>query len=283
MPADDPHDAEEIRDDRHQGHGPAAALIRSANLLFVAIGTLVALCAAPEIRAGGFDRIALNVSDPAAAAEWYAKHLGGRLTKVDAAPAVAFGKITLTFAKAKLPTGESIGSGFHHLGFSYDNLDAAMQRFARSGVRIVSGIEKDGPIRYAFIHDPWSTLIEVVEDPEIHGFHHIHLATQNPKATLKWYTDVFGGKVSRFAGLIGGIREGDTWILVKGVDHPLKPTAGWAIDHVSWPVARFDEAVKRLEAKGALFESPSADARGRRSVFVEGPDGVRLELVRTAE
>jgi catechol 2,3-dioxygenase-like lactoylglutathione lyase family enzyme len=257
--------------------------------LFVLAGACGFSCTEPQsVRAGGFDRIAINVSDPPAAAQWYAKHLGGRLTKVDgakvdAAPAVAFGKITLSFAHAKGPTGESIGSGIHHLGFSYENLDTAMQRFARSGVRIVSGIEKDGPVRYAFIHDPWSTLIEVVEDPEIHGFHHIHLATQNAKATLKWYTDVFGGKVSRFAGLIGGIREGDTWILVKQVDHPLKPTLGWAIDHVTWPVARFDETVKRLEARQAIFESPARETRVRGSLFVEGPDGVRLELVRAAE
>lgn len=251
---------------------------------FVSAATIVSFWMTQDTaRAAGFDRITLNVSDPRAAAEWYAKHLEGRLTKVDGAPGVGFGKIKLSFAKAKGPTGESIGSGIHHLGFSYENLDAAMQRFARSGVRIVSGIEKDGPVRYAFIHDPWSTLIEVVEDPEIHGFHHIHLATQNPKATLKWYTDVFGGKVSRFAGLMGGIRDGDTWILVKGVDHPLKPTSGWAIDHVSWPVARFDETVKRLEARRAIFESPAREAHAGRSLFVEGPDGVRLELVRVAK
>jgi catechol 2,3-dioxygenase-like lactoylglutathione lyase family enzyme len=261
----------------HSGRSPVWTLI-------VLSGALLSFCGgSTTVRAAGFSRIAINVADPHAAAAWYAKHLGGRLTKIDATPAVAFGKITLSFAKAKGPTGESISSGFHHLGFSYENLDNAMQRFARSGVRIVSGIEKDGPVRYAFIHDPWSTLIEVVEDPEIHGFHHIHLATQNPKATLKWYTDVFGGKVSRFGGLIGGIREGNTWILVKGVDHPLKPTLGWAVDHVSWPVAHFDETVKRLEAKGAIFESPAREIRARRSLFVEGPDGVRLELVRSPD
>ena len=239
---------------------------------------------APVIaNAGGFDRIAINAGDPATAAEWYAKHLGGRLTKDDGTPAVAFGKTTLTFARIRTPIGESVGSGIDHLGFSYENLDAAMQRFGRSGVRIVSGIEKDGPVRYAFIHDPWSTLIEVVEDPEIHGFHHIHLATRDAKATLKWYTDVFGGKVSRFAGLIGGIRDGNTWILVKQVDHPLEPTRGRAIDHLRWPVARFDETVKRLEARRATFESPARQTPKRRPLFVEAPEGVRLELVRVSE
>ncbi len=230
-----------------------------------------------------FDRITINVGDPAAAAEWYAKHLGGRPTKVAAAPAVVFGKTTIALVKGKTPIGESVGSGLDHLGFSYENLDAAMQRFASSGVRIVSGIEKDGPVRYAFIHDPWSTLIEVVEDPEIRGFHHIHLATRDAKSTLHWYTDVFGGKVSRFAGLIGGIRDGDTWILVKQVDHPLKPTTGRAIDHLSWPVERFDAVVKHLVAKRAAFESPLGQTQTAASLFVEGPEGVRLELVRSPQ
>jgi catechol 2,3-dioxygenase-like lactoylglutathione lyase family enzyme len=151
-----------------------------------------------------------------------------------------------------------------------------MQRFAKSGVRIVSGIEKDGPVRYAFIHDPWATLIEVVEDPEIRGFHHIHLASDNPKTTLKWYTDVFGGRVGRFAGLIGGIRYGDTWVLVKGVARPPAPTKGRALDHLVWPVADFDASVKRLEATNARIETRPADS----SLFVVSPDSVQLKLER---
>ncbi len=191
---------------------------------------LVALAVPLRLPAAGFDRVEINVPDPPAAASWYAKHLGGRLVQPESTTAVAFGKITLSFAKADGPVGDSVGSGIDHLGFSYENIDTAMQRFARDGVRIVSGVEKDGPVRYAFIHDPWSTLIEVVEDPEIRGFHHIHLATTDPKMTLKWYTDVFGGKVSRFAGLIAGIRQSDAWILVKGTNHKLaRPQGGRSI------------------------------------------------------
>jgi catechol 2,3-dioxygenase-like lactoylglutathione lyase family enzyme len=268
---------ESVSQRRLAGKSPVAALV-VLSWIFASFGHLPV-----SAQAGGFDRIAINVGDPAAAAEWYAKHLGGRPINVDGTPAIAFGKTTLTFARVKPPIGESVGSGLDHLGFSYENLDAAMQRFARSGVRIVSGIEKDGPVRYAFIHDPWSTLIEVVEDPEIHGFHHIHLAARDAKATLKWYTDVFGGKASRFAGLIAGIRDGNTWILVKQVDHRLEPTRGRAIDHLRWPVARFDETVKRLEARQARFESPARQRLQRRPVFVEAPEGVRLEVVRVAE
>jgi catechol 2,3-dioxygenase-like lactoylglutathione lyase family enzyme len=245
---------------------------------------LVALCVPLPLCAAGFNRVELNVPDPLAAARWYADHLGGRLTDVESAPAVVFGKITLSFAKADGLIGDSVGSGIDHLGFSYENIDVAMQRFARDRVRIVSGVEKDGPVRYAFIHDPWSTLIEVVEDPEIRGFHHIHLATADPKTTLKFYTDVFGGKVSRFAGLIGGIRQADAWILVKGTNHRLPMTKGRAIDHVSWPVPDFDATVERLRARQVPFELPARETGAVRSLFVIGPEGVRLEIVhRTAD
>ena len=189
---------------------------------------VVALAGPIRLFAAGFDRIEINVPDPPSAAAWYAKTLEGHATTLESASAVAFGNVTLRFGRVRGPIADSVGSGIDHLGFSYANIDAAMQRFARLGVRIVSGIEKDGPVRYAFIHDPWSTLIEVVEDPQIRGFHHIHVASHNPKATLKWYADVFGGKVSRFAGLIPGIRYGQMWVLVKGTKRLPAPTKGAA-------------------------------------------------------
>ncbi len=247
------------------------------------MGLLILFLGVPTaVHAAGFDRVQINVGDPPAAAHWYANNLGGHLTKVDSAPAVSFGKMRLSFSKVQGTIGESTTSGIDHLGFSYENLDAAMQRFAKSGVRVVSGIEKDGPVRYAFIHDPWATLIEVVEDPEIRGFHHIHLATTDPKATLKWYTETFGGKVARFAGLIAGIRYGDEWILVKQVERRRAPTKGRAIDHLSWPFTDLDHAARRLENKGVRFETGPGDVAASRSLFVHDPAGVRLELVRPA-
>jgi catechol 2,3-dioxygenase-like lactoylglutathione lyase family enzyme len=243
---------------------------------------IIALCVPLSLCAAGFDRVELNVPDPPAAARWYANHLGGRLVRPESAPGVAFGKITLSFAKADGLIGDSVGSGIDHLGFSYANIDTAMQRFAGDGVRIVSGVEKDGPVRYAFIHDPWSTLIEVVEDPQIRGFHHIHLATTDPKTTLKFYTDVFGGKVSRFAGLIAGIRQADAWILVKGTQSKLESTKKRGIDHVRWSVVDFDVTVERLRSQQASFALEPRGGEAARSLVIWAPEGVRLEVVRRA-
>src|SRR5579863_553084 len=96
---------------------------------FLAILVAFPCLAERTAAAAGFDRVQVNVADPQAAAAWYARHLNGKATTMDSAPAVAFGNITIVFAKGSEKIPESVGSGIDHLGFSYADLDGAMQRF----------------------------------------------------------------------------------------------------------------------------------------------------------
>lgn len=228
-----------------------------------------------EDRQAEFHHVRLNVPDPAAAADWYVRHFDGRL--VDAG-SVAWGKTAIRFARSQGTAAGSKGSGLDHLGFGYGDLDAAMKRFAREKVKIVSGIEQEGPIRYAFVEDPWGTLIEAVEDPDLHGFHHVHLATTEPRQTLGWYVSHFGGKVERYRGRIGGVRYGGVWLLVKTVKRPPAPTAGRAIDRIGFRVADLSAAVNDLRHERARFENGGAMQDGLRSALFLGPDQVRVEL-----
>jgi catechol 2,3-dioxygenase-like lactoylglutathione lyase family enzyme len=245
--------------------------------------------------AAEFRGVRLNVSDPAAAAQWYCDHMGGTLVSPTPSAAgatsndrgrvrvVRFGKTTLEFhpTETKVPVPGSVGSGIDHLGFGYADLDREMRRFATTGVEIVSGVEQEGPIRYAFIKDRWGTLIELVEDREIHGFHHVHLATTDPKGTLKWYTEIFGNRVTRYAGVLAGVRYGDVWVLVKTLKHPPASTRGRAIDRLIW-TADLDSTAERLRASRRNNSHPDAahtEAAGPadRLIFT-GPDGVELEV-----
>jgi catechol 2,3-dioxygenase-like lactoylglutathione lyase family enzyme len=216
------------------------------------------------VSATEFRGVRLNVSDPPTAADWYVKHLGGTLgptieTGNDAVGdarlihTVRFGKVTLEFAPIYVqppiwPVLGSVGSGVDHLGFAYADLDREMKRFASEGVEIVSGVEREGPIRYAFIRDRWGTLLELVEDREIHGFHHVHLATTDARATLKWYSDFFGGPVSHYAGVLPGLRYGDVWVLVKTVKVPPAPTLGRSIGQLNWSLVGERESFRRATA-----------------------------------
>jgi catechol 2,3-dioxygenase-like lactoylglutathione lyase family enzyme len=172
-----------------------------------------------------------------------------------------------------------VGSSVDHIGFAYPDINAKMQELTDAKVEIVSGVEQEGPIKYAFVRDPWGTLVEVVEDAEFDGFHHVHLATTDPLDTLRWYSEAFGGEISRYAGVIPGIRYGEMWLLAKKVKEQPAPTKGRSIDHLGWAFDDLDAAAVELKAKGVKFQSgPYAFGAGK-IAFVEGPGGVRIELV----
>ncbi|MEX0679719.1 MAG: VOC family protein [Pirellulales bacterium] len=249
----------------------------------LAMVAAAAVAPARSAIAADFHHVHLNVTDPAAAAKWYADNLGGEAKKIGVFSAVGFGKTVIIFFLAKPGFAESKGSAVDHIGFSYKDIHAKMKELADNKVEIVSGVEQEGPIKYAFVKDPWGTLIEVVEDPEIQGFHHVHLAVTDPKTALAWYTSAFGGQVTRFAGIIPGIRYGDVWLLVKKVAQPAAPTKGRAIDHISWSFADLDEAAVELKAKGVKFESDPFTFGTSRVAFVVDPVGVRIELVAPAK
>lgn len=244
-----------------------------------AAACLVLACATLQAATATYHHVHLTAADPKGAIEWYVKNLGGERGTIGIFATVNYGRVKLLFFQLKAGFPGSVGSSVDHIGFSYPDIEAKMEELKRAGVEIVSGVEQEGPIKYAFIKDPWGTLIEVVQDPEIQGFHHVHLATPDVRATLDWYTQAFGGQVAKFAGLIPGIRYGDMWVLAKKVDKERAPTKGRSIDHLSWAFEDLDAAAVELEAKGVKFQTkPYAFGSGK-IAFIEGPGGVRIELV----
>lgn len=249
----------------------------SRNRLGIVYALVIAFVISSRLAtAAEFDHVHLNVTDPAAAARWYAKNLGGQSPSDDS---VNFGRVTLRFRKVAEAAEGSVGSAIDHLGFAYPDIVAKMRELAASDVEIVSGIEVEGPIKYAFVRDRWNTLLEIVEDAEVTGFHHIHIATTDPRAALAWYQDSLAGQRGRFAGVLPGIRFRDGWVLAKGADKPRAPTKGRSIDHVSWSAASADRLVETLQKRGARVERETDDGDQAPDLFLAAPDGARIELV----
>ena len=155
-----------------------------------------------------------------------------------------------------------------------------LQRFPDgSTLRDVPGLFKIG-----FIFDPWGTRIELVEDKEDLGFHHVHLSATDPEATLAWYRDTMGGEPASLKGMLNGLRFGDIWLLAS--DHPdgtPATTEGRAIDHIAFVVDDMDAAVAEFRGQNVEFETePAVPDGGRtaaRRAFVFGPDRVRVALI----
>jgi catechol 2,3-dioxygenase-like lactoylglutathione lyase family enzyme len=234
-----------------------------------------------------YDHIHLNVPDPAEASAWYEKHIGG--TRHTEAPnRIMYGSTRLMFLRSATAK-PSAGSAIDHIGFSFPNLDAKMKEWEAAGIKVTTPV-RDVPklFKLAFLEDPWGTRIEVVQDAELLGLHHVHLRAPNPEDTFTWLLDKFGGKRQQLKGMIDAVRydyEGfsSVWVLVtKG---EAEPSQGRAIDHIGWrSVGPLADTMNALRAKQVTVTSeprPLTLPNGPsiNYSYVAGPSGARIELV----
>src|SRR5437867_8754440 len=160
----------------------------------------IVLCAVPSVAQTPVlpivDHIHLNAPDPAAAVQWYQKNLGGE-PMTEAPDRLLLGDTRLIFLRNA--NGQpSAGSALDHIGFSFADLDAKMKELEAAGVKVVTPVrEVAGLFKLGFIEDPWGTRIELVQDPERLGLHHVHLRAPDPAATLAWYKEKFGGETAK--------------------------------------------------------------------------------------
>ena len=234
-----------------------------------------------------YDHIHLNVPDPAAAANWYVKYFGARRL-AEGPERLTFGSCRFLFIK-KADAKPSAGSVVDHVGFSFADLDAKMKQFAAAGIKIVTPPrDVPGLFKLAFVEDPWGTRIEVVQDPELLGLHHIHMRAPNPEEVFTWLLAKFGGQRAKLKDRLDGIKYkapgfSDMWILVQRGDS--EPSEGHAIDHIGWrssgPLAK---TIDDLRAKGVKVTTeprplPLPNGPTINYSYIEGPAGAKIEIV----
>lgn len=231
--------------------------------------------------AADYHHMHLTAPDPVEGAEWYAEHFDGNLLRPDLCK---IGDILFIFFKKEEGFPGSVGSGVDHIGFSVEDIGAAMKAFEESGVKILSGVRELPGLKIAFIEDPWGTKIEIVQDPDLLGFHHIHLHSTDVDATVAWYREAFGGEpFETFKGLpIKGVDYGNVLVMVQRTSEERAPTKGRSIDHLGFSTPDLDAAADALKAKGVKFSLDPVPYGKLRISFIEGPDGVRIEYVQPA-
>lgn len=234
-----------------------------------------------------YDHIHVNVPAPAEAANWYEKNFGGR--RITEAPdRLMFGSTRFMFLR-KADAKPSSGSALDHVGFSVANLDAKMKELEAAGVKIVTPARDiPGLFKIAFVEDPWGTRIEVVQDTELLGLHHIHMRGPNPDEIFSWLMAKFGGQQTKLKGRLDAIKYSapgfsDMWILVQKGE--AEPSEGHAIDHIGWrstgPLAK---TIEDLSGKGVTILTqprplPLPNGPTINFAYVAGPAGAKIELV----
>jgi lactoylglutathione lyase len=117
---------------------------------------------------------------------------------------------------------------------------------------------------------------------------HVHIRTPDPEATAQWFEKMLGAEISRTMQQgaqridmkIGGanvflapVKDGD------GVSSPPK-TPYQGLDHFGLSVTGIDAIAADLKAKGVKFtREPTTVRPGTRVCFIEGPQGVSIELL----
>jgi catechol 2,3-dioxygenase-like lactoylglutathione lyase family enzyme len=122
--------------------------------------------------------------------------------------------------------------------------------------------------------------IEILNDPALRGFHHVHLSSMDPAASLAWYAQRFGGERVKFKGE-DALKYGEVLVLVQKARTAPGPSIGHALDHVGWRVANLDKTLEDLKGIKVLQGVTNLQlATGPvRYSFVEDPSGTKIEIV----
>jgi catechol 2,3-dioxygenase-like lactoylglutathione lyase family enzyme len=244
-----------------------------------------------------YHHIHLRVPDTNVAAAWYAKYTAGEQLKFGDFDVVRQNnEVLIIFSPNERPgvdgaifEGEilgSVGTGVDHIGFSFADLDAQMSIYKEAGITILQEPKQVGGLfSYAFIEDPWGTKIEVMQDPQLIGIHHIHLMSTNPVETLNWYQTQFGGEITAFKDIpvLPSIIYSGLWLIASKVDLAVSTTRFRSIDHLGFGVQNIEEQMNRYSKNGVTLAAGIKSVGDFKIAFVESPEGVLVEIVQPPE
>jgi catechol 2,3-dioxygenase-like lactoylglutathione lyase family enzyme len=223
-----------------------------------------------------YDHIHLAVPDPEKAYAWYAANLDGvageNPGRLIFEPFTGRRPLPVNLMFLKRPdVAPSEGSIIESIGFSVADVDARVKRLEAAGGRVAAP---------GVVVDPWGVTIELVDDRDYRGFHHVSLRVPDVDAGIRWFLTAFGGERVTLQGRLDAVRYDRTFIVFrqgKGA-----PSQGRAIDHLGWMPSSIDALQARLKAEGVTFTagpSPKPNQLGHRTGYVEAPGGARIELV----
>jgi catechol 2,3-dioxygenase-like lactoylglutathione lyase family enzyme len=263
------------------------AVITPARLALVALALLTFGFPA-DTRAAGtqrFDQVHLAAADPAQAVAWYIRHLGAEPWPDDEPFRVKSGETRIIFLRSATAK-PSLGGVVDHIGWSFPDADAKMQELQAAGIKIVSPVaEVPGLYKAGMIEDPWGTRIQIVQDRETPGFHHVQLLVSDPDATYQWFQQYFGGDRARLKGRQDALKYGAVWLVAsKGTGEESK---GRAIDHIGFGTTTrpgsLAELGAALKAGGVTFKQEQHGIRvGSKPVqvfIIQGPSGCEIEVL----
>ena len=122
----------------------------------------------------------------------------------------------------------------------------------------------------------------------INGLDHVHIMCGDVEKSVRYFEDVFGGEVESRGELRGFpmIRMDVIGVFINLMGTDPKAMALEAgkgsrgLDHFGFNVKGLEKTVEDLKKKGAKISAgPGVTPAGVKFAFVDGPEGIRIELV----
>jgi catechol 2,3-dioxygenase-like lactoylglutathione lyase family enzyme len=111
---------------------------------------------------------------------------------------------------------------------------------------------------------------------------HVHLKSKDPKQTAQFYVDNLGATLVSEIGTRGyRLNLHGLMINLTTFVEDQKRQQAYGMEHFAIDTDDLDSTVKNLKASGARVLEEMVSSTGRRICFLEGPDGVQLELIET--
>ena len=112
------------------------------------------------------------------------------------------------------------------------------------------------------------------------GLNHVHLKTRDPKQTMQFYIDNFGGK---FVAEIGtrGYRvdlHGLTLNITTIVDGQAREQH-YGMEHIALNTDDYPGTLAHLRGNGVHVLEELRGGSGQRVCFLEAPDGAQIEVI----
>jgi catechol 2,3-dioxygenase-like lactoylglutathione lyase family enzyme len=239
---------------------------------------LVGLGAEPSLaQTLPYDHIHLAAPDQEQAVAWYRTHFGGAAGELP--ERTRFGPVLLIWSK-RADSPRSDGGVIDHIGFSVPDVAGKVGELRAAGATVLTAPhELPGLYRRAVVEDPWGVKLEIVQDADRQGLHHVHLRLTDPAKALTWYADRFGGERARLKGQLEGLRFDGLWLLIDKVDTPSAGSSGRAIDHLGWRARDLVAEFARYKARGDTIAAEPRPLRDNHYGFIEDPNGVRIEVI----
>ena len=273
----------------------------------------ILLAAAALLAQTRFHHVAINVTDPQAAIDFYTKRFDCERAKFNGKEdAVWTQKSWIFLNKVKADPPHEIHSAIWHIGWGAEDMKKEYQRQLDLGSKFetpltdISKLTNFAGFFYAYVDGPSHSLIEL-NTANNHRFGHLHLLSDDPIKAAEWYAEHLGMPKPRRAPspekrYYEGFQVGPSasfsadnvniilfpsgyiekqwpqyWTVRKG----FVSSKGRAIDHVGFSVDNLDETLRNMKAKGVRVLSKTAKFRGtkQRSAYVEGPDKILIQLV----